>query len=74
MAIPSGDVLFYPTVELPPTAFGTVENPESAMLLDRKTSTLGRAIILLTYFTKVGPDVPVDDGTKVTQLDHAPLD
>jgi hypothetical protein len=49
----TGDVLFYPTIELPPASLDTRENPYSDMLLDRKTDRPGKATMLLAYFTKI---------------------
>ncbi|KIM78595.1 hypothetical protein PILCRDRAFT_824224 [Piloderma croceum F 1598] len=49
-----GAMLFYPTVDLPPTAFGTPGNRRSNKLVDRKTGKPGQATIIMAYFSRTG--------------------
>lgn len=53
----SGCFVFYPTVELLPTTFGTPENPQSDQLWnvwDGETSGPTTATVIMAYFTRVG--------------------
>ncbi|KAF8341751.1 hypothetical protein F5887DRAFT_976677 [Amanita rubescens] len=49
-----GCILVYPTIDLPPTSFGTHDNPYSNMLVDAMTSNPVTADILMAYFTRIG--------------------
>ena len=66
-------MLFCPTIDLPPTSFGTRQNRYSDMLIDRKTSQRGQALVLMAYFTRAGdnPDYNPDD-IKTTRFDNSP--
>jgi hypothetical protein len=50
----TGDMLLYPTMDLPPTSFGTAEDRYSDMLLNRKTGRRAQASIALAYFSRTG--------------------
>jgi hypothetical protein len=54
---PPGDMLFYPTIEIPPASFGTPWDDYSDMLLDTRISKRGRASVMLTYFTRIGDEL-----------------
>jgi hypothetical protein len=75
MSLPTGAMLLYPTVDLPPTSFGTPENPQSDMLLDQKTGKLGQATITLAYFSRTGDthDYIGDISNKI-QLNSSPFE
>jgi hypothetical protein len=73
---PTGCMLVLPTIDLPPTSFGTHDNMYSNMLVDTMTSNPVTAHILMAYFTRAGDKLEVtgdhDDSTQI-KLDFAPL-
>ena len=66
---------FFPTTELPPDTFGTGENvgllESNELVYDPPTHTPQQGIILISYFTKSGPDMVrlENTGLKHIQLD-----
>jgi hypothetical protein len=68
-------MLLYPTVDLPPTCFGTPENQQSDMLLVKKTGKRAQARIALAYFSRTGDthDYIGDISIKV-QLESSPFE
>lgn len=68
-------MLLYPTMDLPPTAFGTPKNLQSDMLLDAKMGKLVQATIALTYFSRTGDtDDYIGDTSNKIQLQSAPFE
>jgi hypothetical protein len=69
-------MLMYPTVDLPPSSFGTYENPYSDILVDETTSSPGSATILMAYFTREGDTLkPVGNvNFEEIKLDSSPFD
>jgi hypothetical protein len=51
---PTGSMFLYPTIDVPPTSFGTPQNGQSDMLIDRQTGKPGQASVMLTYFSRSG--------------------
>jgi hypothetical protein len=60
----SGSLIFVPTIDIPPDSFGTPETTgflnSNMLIYDPPTSELQKGPVLLTYFTKIKEDVPVD--------------
>lgn len=50
-------MILLPTVEFPPTSFGTRDNPYSNILVDTTTSDPVTANILMAYFTRAGTEL-----------------
>ena len=68
-------MIVYPTIELPPTSFGTRDNPYSNMLADTMTSKPVTARIIMGYFTRAGDKLEMigDENTMKIQLDSTPF-
>ena len=47
-------MMVFPTIDLPPTSFGTRDNPYSNMLADSVTSNPVSSTIIMGYFTRAG--------------------
>ena len=47
-------MMVFPTIDLPPTSFGTRDNPYSNMVVDSVTSNPVTANIIMGYFTRAG--------------------
>jgi len=62
-------IAIFPTTELPPDTFGTPENMgflnSDKLVYDPPTRTPQEGIILMTYFTKLGPDVRLDNSQHI---------
>ncbi|KDR77228.1 hypothetical protein GALMADRAFT_139239 [Galerina marginata CBS 339.88] len=56
-ALTERTMMLLPTVDYPPTAFGTLDDPLSSKLMDKKTSKPAQATIVLAYFTRTGDDL-----------------
>jgi hypothetical protein len=59
----SGGIMLSPTIDLPPDSFGTEKIgflDSDKLVFDPPTQTLQEGSILLSYFTKSGPDGPLD--------------
>jgi hypothetical protein len=68
-------MLFYPTVDIPPTSFGTPCDRYSDMLLDQKTGKRGQALITLAYFSRTGDTHDyIGDMSNKTQLEFSPFE
>lgn len=67
-------VLFYPTIELPPSSFGAPGNPLGDKLLDQKTDKPGRATIVLAYFTRAGDKIEHIGEAETVQLPYSPFE
>ena len=68
-------MLLYPTVDIPPTAFGTPENRQNDMLVGRKTGTLAQAGVALAYFSRTGDTHDyIGDVSNKVQLDSVPFE
>jgi len=74
-----GSTIISPTTDLPPDSFGTPGNvgilDSDRLIYDPPTQTPQQGIILLSYFTKLGPDAPVaqDGSVNRIQLDTSPF-
>ena len=74
LAMHSGASLFYPTVDLPPDAFGTHKNPQNDKLVDPRTMEPQTANIVLAYFTRTGPELEhFADSSQTIQVNALPF-
>ena len=74
LAMHSGSSLFYPTIDLPPDAFGAHENPQSDKLVDLRTMEPQTATIVLAYFTRTGSELEyIADSSEAIQLNLSPF-
>ncbi|KAF8346442.1 hypothetical protein F5887DRAFT_961991 [Amanita rubescens] len=70
-----GCLIVYPTIEFPPTSFGTHDNPYSNMLVDSTAPSNPVTVnILMAYFTRAGDKLKWTgdrDNTKEVKLDFS---
>lgn len=73
VSLPAGAMLFYPTIDLPPTSFGTPGNRKSNMLLNKKTGKRAQATIALAYFSRTEDTLEYIGDISTVQLQSSPF-
>jgi hypothetical protein len=73
--IVAGGMLLYPALDVPPDSFGTRENQQRSLLVNKETLQPQNATIMLAYFTRVGEEEKFSGvgPSNVVQLGTAPF-
>jgi len=73
--LPCGTMLLFPTTDLPPNSFGTLENGGflggNMLVYDPPTLAPQKVTLLMAYFTQTGPGLVANSG-ETFKLDTAP--